>query len=134
KKQIGQVIRKDGPESHRIKAGTPTMGGALILLSVLIPTMLWADVKNAFVIATAGVTAGYGLIGFVDDRLKIQGRNTKGLSGRYKLLGQAVIGGVALSYVFLHEPSLPPEWIAIRSRLAIPFVAFSKHPIDLNVY
>lgn len=134
KKQIGQVIRKDGPESHRVKAGTPTMGGALILLSVLVPTMLWADVKNSFVIATAGVTAGYGMIGFIDDRMKIQGRNSKGLPGRYKLLGQTLIGGAALAYVFLYEPSLSPEWLAIRSRLAIPFVAFSKHPIDLNIY
>ncbi|MBX3182243.1 MAG: phospho-N-acetylmuramoyl-pentapeptide-transferase [Polyangiaceae bacterium] len=134
KKQIGQVIRKDGPESHRVKAGTPTMGGALILLSVLVPTMLWADVKNPFVLATAAVTAGYGLIGFIDDRLKIQGKNTKGLAGRYKLLGQALIGGAALAYVFLHEPSLPAEWLEIRNRLAIPFVAFSKHPVELNLY
>lgn len=134
KKQIGQVIRKEGPESHRVKAGTPTMGGALILLSVLIPTMLWADVKNAFVLSTAGVTAGYGLIGFIDDRLKIQGRNTKGLPGRYKLLGQTLIGGIALGYVFLYEPSLPKEWLEIRTRLAIPFLAFSKHPIELPLY
>ncbi|MCA9633321.1 MAG: phospho-N-acetylmuramoyl-pentapeptide-transferase [Myxococcales bacterium] len=134
KKQIGQVIRKEGPESHRVKAGTPTMGGALILLSVLIPTMLWADVKNAFVLSTAGVTAGYGLIGFIDDRLKIQGRNTKGLPGRYKLLGQALIGAIALGYVFLYEPSLPKEWLEIRTRLAIPFLAFSKHPIELPLY
>ncbi|MEZ4373408.1 MAG: phospho-N-acetylmuramoyl-pentapeptide-transferase [Polyangiaceae bacterium] len=134
KKQIGQVIRKEGPESHRVKAGTPTMGGALILLSVLVPTMLWADVKNAFVISTAGVTAGYGLIGFIDDRLKIQGRNTKGLPGRYKLLGQTLIGAIALGYVFLYEPSLPKEWLEIRTRLAIPFVAFSKHPIELPLY
>ncbi|MGE0324032.1 MAG: phospho-N-acetylmuramoyl-pentapeptide-transferase [Polyangiaceae bacterium] len=134
KKQIGQVIRKEGPESHRVKAGTPTMGGALILLSVLIPTMLWADVKNAFVISTAGVTAGYGLIGFIDDRLKIQGRNTKGLPGRYKLLGQTLIGAIALGYVFLYEPSLPKEWLEIRTRLAIPFLAFSKHPIHLPLY
>jgi len=67
KKQIGQVVRKEGPETNYVKAGTPTMGGALILLCVLVPTVLWADVHNAFVGATAGLTAGYGVIGFIDD-------------------------------------------------------------------
>jgi len=83
-KQISQIIREEGPPSHFSKRGTPTMGGALILLSILVPTVLWADVKNAFVIATAGVTAGYGAVGYIDDRLKIEGSNTRGLPGRYK--------------------------------------------------
>src|SRR5215510_6578088 len=86
--QIGQHIREDGPQSHHKKAGTPTMGGALILLAVLSSTMLWADIHNVFVMATAGVTAGYGLIGYLDDHLKIVARNSKGLPGRYKILGQ----------------------------------------------
>ena len=75
KKQIGQVVRSEGPESHYTKAGTPTMGGALILMSVLLPTILWADVGNAFVVATTLVTAGYGVIGYVDDRRKIVGKS-----------------------------------------------------------
>ena len=74
-KQIKQIIRKDGPESHFAKAGTPTMGGALILLSCLVPTILWADVSNVFVVLTTAVTAGYGLIGYLDDRLKIHYRS-----------------------------------------------------------
>jgi phospho-N-acetylmuramoyl-pentapeptide-transferase len=81
-KQISQIIREEGPETHHAKKGTPTMGGALILLSVLVPTMLWADVHNVFVIATAAVTAGYGAVGYLDDRLKIEGANTRGLPGR----------------------------------------------------
>jgi phospho-N-acetylmuramoyl-pentapeptide-transferase len=131
-KQISQIIREEGPESHFSKRGTPTMGGALILLSILVPTVLWADVKNAFVIATAGVTAGYGAVGYIDDRLKIEGSNTRGLPGRYKLLGQVVVGGFALAYLFL-SPDLPERWMEIRSRLAIPFLAFDKHPIELPV-
>ncbi len=131
KKQIGQVVRRDGPESHYAKAGTPTMGGALILLSVLLPTVLWSDVTNHFVVATAGVTAGYGLIGYVDDRLKIVAKNTKGLPGKYKLLGQTVIATAALCYVFLDYSQPPAEWIAIRYRLSVPFLAFSKFPIEL---
>jgi phospho-N-acetylmuramoyl-pentapeptide-transferase len=130
-KQISQIIREEGPASHYAKRGTPTMGGALILLSVLVPTVLWADVRNVFVVATTAVTAGYGAVGFLDDRLKIEGSNTRGLPGRYKLLAQIIIGGFALSYVFLNTPSLPPEWITIRARLAIPFLAFHKFPISL---
>ena len=72
RKQIGQVIREDGPESHHAKKGTPTMGGALILLYVLVPTILWAEPNNIFVWATAAVTAGYGVIGYLDDYLKIK--------------------------------------------------------------
>jgi phospho-N-acetylmuramoyl-pentapeptide-transferase len=131
KKQIGQVVRKEGPESHYKKAGTPTMGGALILLCVLVPTVLWADVHNAFVLATAGLTAGYGVIGYVDDRMKLVKRSSGGLSGRYKLVGQTLVGGAAVSYCFLYEPALPHGWVEIRSRLSIPFVAFAKHPVEL---
>src|SRR6185436_6726679 len=130
-KQISQIIREEGPESHFAKKGTPTMGGALILLSVLVPTMLWADVHNVFVLVTGIVTAGYGAVGFIDDRLKIEGKNTRGLPGRYKLICQILIGGFALSYVFLNTPELPAEWVQLRARLSIPFLAFHKHPYSL---
>ena len=133
RKQIGQVVRKDGPETHKVKAGTPTMGGALILLSLLVPTVLWADLRNPFVLATTAVTAGYGVIGYLDDYLKIKRKHSGGLPGRYKLLGQALIGGAAISYTFLRPERMPADWNLIRTRLAIPFVAFSKVPIDLPV-
>ena len=132
-KQISQIIREEGPESHFAKKGTPTMGGALILLSVLVPTVLWADVHNVFVLATAAVTAGYGMVGFIDDRMKIMGKNTRGLPGRYKLLGQFTIGGFAMAFLFLSN-DVPPGWIALRDRLAIPFLAFEKHPIELPIW
>ncbi len=134
KKQIGQVVRDDGPESHFTKAGTPTMGGALILLSVLLPTILWADVTNRFVIATAAVTAGYGLIGYIDDRRKIVAKNSKGLSGRYKLLGQTIIASIALCYVFLDHGQVPDGWLDLRNRLGLPFLAFSKYPLELPTW
>ena len=134
RKQIGQVVRDDGPESHRVKAGTPTMGGALILLSLLVPTVLWADLKNPFVLATAAVTAGYGVIGYLDDYLKIKHRDTRGLAGRYKLLGQLVIAGAALSFAFLDQHRMPADWVAIRTHLAVPFFAFSKHTFDFPVW
>lgn len=130
-KQISQIIREEGPKSHLSKAGTPTMGGSLILLSTLLPTVLWGNVSNVFVLVATAVTAGYGLIGYVDDRLKIVGKNTRGLPGRYKLLGQALIGGLAMAYLFLGTEGLPESWIEIRGRLSVPFLAFEKHPIEL---
>jgi phospho-N-acetylmuramoyl-pentapeptide-transferase len=131
RKQIGQVVRSEGPETHKIKAGTPTMGGALILLSLLVPTVLWADLRNPFVFATTAVTAGYGFIGYLDDQLKIKRKHSGGLPGRYKILGQVLIGGVAIAYTFLATDKIPADWMAIKTRIAIPFVAFSKHPIEL---
>jgi phospho-N-acetylmuramoyl-pentapeptide-transferase len=132
-KQIKQVIRDEGPKSHLSKAGTPTMGGALILLCCLVPTILWADVRNSFVLLTTAVTAGYGMIGYLDDRLKIVGKNTRGLPGRYKILGQVVIGGAALIYLYYGE-NLPQGWIDIRLQLTLPFVAFSKFTLTLPAW
>jgi phospho-N-acetylmuramoyl-pentapeptide-transferase len=134
RKQIGQVVRSEGPETHKIKAGTPTMGGALILLSLLLPTVLWADLRNPFVLATTAVTAGYGVIGYLDDYLKLKRKNTGGLPGRYKLLGQVLIGGSAISYTFLFTSKLPADWADIRTHLALPFAAFSKHSIVLPLW
>jgi phospho-N-acetylmuramoyl-pentapeptide-transferase len=129
RKQIGQVVRSDGPDTHKIKSGTPTMGGALILLCVLLPTILWCDLRNVFVWATTAVTAGYGVIGYLDDYLKIKLKNPRGVPARYKLLGQLAIGGAVLSYAFLAHDHLPADWWDIRFNLGVPFLAFSKHPI-----
>jgi phospho-N-acetylmuramoyl-pentapeptide-transferase len=133
RKQIGQVVRDDGPETHKIKSGTPTMGGALILVSVLIPTILWCDPRNVFVWATTAVTVGYGVIGYLDDYLKIKAKNSKGVPGRYKLLGQFVIATGVLGYVFLAHDHVPQDWWDIRTRLSLPFVAFAKHPLALPI-
>src|SRR6187401_1940460 len=110
RKQIGQVVRADGPATHKIKSGTPTMGGSLILLSVLLPTILWCDLSNVFVWATTAVTAGYGVIGYLDDYLKIKAKNSKGLSARYKLLGQFLVATAVLTWLFTAKDHLPPDW------------------------
>lgn len=91
----GQPIRDDGPQSHFSKQGTPTMGGLLILSTMTLATVLWADVSNMFIWLALMVTLGYGLIGWLDDYLKIKYANSKGLAGRWKLLLQFIIGGVA---------------------------------------
>src|SRR6202163_1689888 len=82
--QIGQVVRDDGPQTHLVKAGTPTMGGTLILVTTLVSTLLWAELSNRLVWTVLGVTFAFGLIGFYDDYLKIVIRNSKGLVARWK--------------------------------------------------
>jgi phospho-N-acetylmuramoyl-pentapeptide-transferase len=134
RKQIGQVVREDEAAHHQIKRGTPTMGGALVILCLLVPTILWADPHNVFVWTTAAVTAGYGVIGYLDDYLKIHQRSSAGLAGRYKLIGQFLVGGAALAYVFMPRAGLPADWMTIRTHLAVPFLAFSKHPIIIPLW
>jgi phospho-N-acetylmuramoyl-pentapeptide-transferase len=111
----GQPIREDGPESHLVtKKGTPTMGGLLILLALTISTLLWADLRNGYVWAVLLVTLGFGALGFADDWLKVTKRNTKGVSGRHKLIAQALIGAAAAIWMML---LLPP---ALSTTLALP--------------
>jgi phospho-N-acetylmuramoyl-pentapeptide-transferase len=97
--KIGQMVRDDGPKSHLTKAGTPTMGGALVLLSILITTLLWADLSNRFVWIVLGVTFGFGVIGWIDDYRKVVQRNPKGLSAKAKFFWSALIGLVAAVYL-----------------------------------
>jgi phospho-N-acetylmuramoyl-pentapeptide-transferase len=98
----GQPIRDDGPERHLIeKKGTPTMGGVLILFALTISTLLWVDLRNAYVWAVLFVTLGYGAIGFADDYLKLSRRNHKGVSPRVKLMAQTAIGLIAAVWLML---------------------------------
>jgi phospho-N-acetylmuramoyl-pentapeptide-transferase len=120
----GQPIRLDGPERHLIeKKGTPTMGGVLILIALGISTLLWADLANGYVWATLLVTFGYGAIGFADDFLKLTRRNTKGVSGRVKLIAQAGIGLIAAIWILGLMPApLDMELaVPIFKNLLIPF-------------
>jgi phospho-N-acetylmuramoyl-pentapeptide-transferase len=133
-KQIGQVVRKEGPESHFSKAGTPTMGGALILLALVTSTVLWADPQNVMVWLVTAVTALYGGVGYIDDARKIQRRSTGGLAGRYKLLLQFGVAFIVLGYLWYGEAGLPADWIRIRDRINIPFVAFERYPIPLPTW
>ncbi|RTL53114.1 MAG: phospho-N-acetylmuramoyl-pentapeptide-transferase [Rhodocyclaceae bacterium] len=98
-KKIGQPIRDDGPQTHLSKSGTPTMGGGLILISLGISTLLWADLSNRFVWIVLIVTFGYGAVGWVDDWRKVVYKNPDGLSGKAKYFWQSVIGLVAAIYI-----------------------------------
>ncbi len=130
-KQIGQVIRAEGPETHFSKAGTPTMGGALMLLALVLSTVLWADPANAMVWVVTLITVAYGVVGYIDDTSKIRTRSTGGLSGRYKLLLQFAVAIAICTWLYYGETGLPGDWLEIRNRLAAPFLAFSKYPIEL---
>src|SRR6266496_1732430 len=90
--QIGQFIREEGPKSHQKKAGTPTMGGVLIIISIVIPTLLWADLRFPYVWIAIAALLGYGWIGFLDDYAKVTKRRNLGLSGRRKLVYQFAMG------------------------------------------
>ncbi len=123
-KQIGQVVRKDGPQSHLSKAGTPTMGGALILLAVITATVLWADPTSTSVWLTTLVTAAYGVIGYIDDARKITKKDTGGLAGRWKLILQFAIALGVCGYLWFGEEGLSQDWRELRNYVALPFVAF----------
>jgi phospho-N-acetylmuramoyl-pentapeptide-transferase len=114
--QVGQVIRHEGPESHRPKAGTPTMGGLLILAASIVPTLLWADLTNAYIWIAVLATLAFGGIGFADDYLKITRRNHHGLLPRYKSGGQIVVGlCVGITLIVLANKGL------YNTRLIFPF-------------
>lgn len=100
---IGEVVRLDGPHAHLTKAGTPTMGGLIILAAVLLPTLLWARLDNEYVLIALGITAAMGLLGFIDDYLKIVQRQSRGLVARWKFVGQFALG-LLLGFVLWKYP------------------------------
>lgn len=126
KRQIKETIRPEGPQSHQFKAGTPTMGGLIILAGILVPTLLWADLTNYFVIMILVVTVWLGLIGFMDDYLKVIKKQPKGMIGRKKMAGQLALGllfGFGLLY-------LAPEKY-YDGTTSIPF--FKNYVLSLGV-
>jgi phospho-N-acetylmuramoyl-pentapeptide-transferase len=125
--QIGQRIRKEAPASHNDKAGTPTMGGLLIIAACVAPTLLWANLRNPYIQLVLVVTVWTGLLGFWDDYLSVVRGRDKGLVGRYKLLGQLIFGG--LLGVFLYFNPLVQENV---TRTAVPF--FKDLYIDWGVF
>ncbi|MFO1406473.1 MAG: phospho-N-acetylmuramoyl-pentapeptide-transferase [Steroidobacteraceae bacterium] len=121
--QVGQRVRSDGPQSHLSKAGTPTMGGALILVAIVAGTLFWADLANRFVWIVLGVTVAFGLIGFWDDYLKLVVGNSRGLIARYKYFWQSVAGLGAAIAIYLTARS-PAE-----TTLIVPFVKHFVLPL-----
>jgi phospho-N-acetylmuramoyl-pentapeptide-transferase len=121
-KQIGQQVRSDGPQSHLSKKGTPTMGGALILVAISVSTLMWADLNNRYVWIVLATTLAFGLIGFWDDYLKLVVGNSRGLIARYKYFWQTVAGmGCALAlYLTAKVPAETALFVPIFKHIAIP--------------
>ena len=120
--RVGQVVRDDGPKTHFSKAGTPTMGGMLILIAIFVSTLLWADLTNRFVWVVLGVTFFYGVIGFWDDYLKLAKKNPKGLIARYKYSWQSVVG-LAAAFILFYTANTPAEttlYLPFYKNFAVP--------------
>ena len=126
-KQIREEIRKDGPQSHLQKSGTPTMGGLIILAAVIIPTLLWAQVLNIYVQLILFATLWMGIVGFIDDYLKVVKKLPKGLVARYKLLGQLTLGAIVGGVIYF-----APQFADISTLSTLPF--FKDYEIDFGVF
>ncbi|MCH2577018.1 MAG: phospho-N-acetylmuramoyl-pentapeptide-transferase [Pseudomonadales bacterium] len=124
--QIGQVVREDGPETHFRKAGTPTMGGALILITIALSTLLWSDLTNHYVWTILLVTILFGVVGWVDDYRKIFQQDPTGLSARWKYFWQSVIGLTAA--IVLYYTALSP----VETQYIVPF--FKDIAIDIGIF
>lgn len=122
--QIGQTVRSDGPQSHLSKAGTPTMGGALLLVGISVSTLFWSDLSNRYVWIVLMVTLLFGVIGFIDDYKKLVLQDSKGLAAKYKYLWQSLVG-LGAAYLLYTTASIPAE-----TELMIPF--FKNVVIDLG--
>lgn len=120
--QVGQSVRDDGPESHKKKEGTPTMGGGLILLGVGVPLMLWVNLANPYVWAVVIITLAFGMVGYLDDSLKVLKKNSKGLSGKLRLFLEFLVSGAVIA-VLVYRFGLSTE-------LALPF--FKHVQVDLG--
>ena len=123
--KIGQSVRDDGPKSHLTKAGTPTMGGALILISIAVTTVLWADLRNRYVWVVLVVTLGFGIVGWIDDYRKVVHRNPKGISARTKFFWQSAIGLAAAVYLAT-SATLPAQ-----TELIVPLFKQVTYPLGI---
>ena len=123
--KVGQIVRDDGPKSHFSKAGTPTMGGAMILVAITLSTLLWSNWKNDYIWIVLAVTLGFGAIGWIDDYRKLVRKNTKGLPARWKYFWQSIIG--LLAAVFLYTKATTPA----ETQLLIPFFKNAAVPLGL---
>jgi phospho-N-acetylmuramoyl-pentapeptide-transferase len=122
--QVGQSIRDDGPQSHKKKQGTPTMGGGLILLGILIPALLWVDLYNMLVWSVLVVTLGYGLVGYIDDSMKVKKKNHRGVPGKLRLLAEFSIAVAVIGLLVYNE--------VIPTKLYAPF--FKEFSLDLGYW
>jgi phospho-N-acetylmuramoyl-pentapeptide-transferase len=119
--QIGEAAKLEAPRTHLLKAGTPTMGGLIVLISILVPALLWADVKNMYIVLIMFVTAALGAVGFMDDYLKVVKKKPKGLIGRYKIAGQVAVGLAVGGIIYFFPHWIDADLWRIKSSTTVPF-------------
>ena len=119
--QIGEAAKLDAPKTHLVKAGTLTMGGLIVLSAVLVPTLLWGDLGNGYVLLILFVTAALGAVGFLDDYLKVVKKKPQGLIGRYKIVGQVTVGLVVGGIIYFAPHWIDPDLWKINTSTTIPF-------------
>jgi len=126
-RQIGETIRADGPQTHKKKAGTPTMGGSLILFCLTVATLAWCDLRNQFVWLALTITVAFGAIGFADDYAKVAKKNKKGISGTLRLALEFAIAGGAMAYLY-YSKLMPDD---VRLHVQLPFTNFYEQGLLL---
>ncbi|MBN1398230.1 MAG: phospho-N-acetylmuramoyl-pentapeptide-transferase [Bacteroidetes bacterium] len=119
--QIGEAAKLEAPKTHLVKAGTPTMGGLIVLLSIIIPALLWTDLKNVYILLIFFVTVAMGTIGFMDDFLKVVRKKPKGLIWKYKIVGQVFVGLVVGSVIYFFPQWIDTELVRLKSSTTVPF-------------
>ncbi len=120
--QIGEAAKLEAPKTHLIKAGTPTMGGLIVLFSIIIPALLWTDLKNVYILLILFVTVALGTIGFMDDFLKVVRKKPNGLIWKYKIVGQVLVGLVVGSVIYYFPHWIDPELVQLKSSTTVPFI------------
>jgi phospho-N-acetylmuramoyl-pentapeptide-transferase len=130
-KQIGEAAKVEAPRTHLSKAGTPTMGGLIVLASVLVPALLWGNLGNMYVVLIIFVTGALGVVGFLDDYLKVVKKKPKGLIGQYKIVGQVCVSLVVGSVIYFMPELIDKDLMAIRSSTTVPF--FKNLEFDFGV-
>lgn len=120
-KQIGEAAKLEAPKTHLAKAGTPTMGGLIVLTSVVIPTVLWGILENMYVVLILFVTVTLGAVGFLDDYLKVVKKKPKGLIGRYKIVGQVAVGLIVGGIIYFNPQWIDADLWKMKSSTTIPF-------------
>jgi len=120
--QIGETAKLEAPKTHLIKAGTPTMGGLIVLFSIIISALLWTDLKNVYILLILFVTVALGTIGFMDDFLKVVRKKPNGLIWKYKIVGQVLVGLVVGSVIYYFPHWIDPELVQLKSSTTVPFI------------
>jgi phospho-N-acetylmuramoyl-pentapeptide-transferase len=124
--QIGEAAKLEAPKNHLSKAGTPTMGGLIVLSAIVIPALLWTDLKNVYIQLILFTTIALGAVGFLDDYLKVIKKKPKGLIGRYKIVGQVLVGLVVGSVIYFHPQWIDANLVRLKSSTTVPFYKYME--------